>query len=219
MVYTTQGGTFPQYYNDIIKNHTLIAGATGSGKSILINNIIKYITSTAPPSAAALVLIDIKRVELERWRDCAHCLRYADTIQKITATLEQVARLMYKRFDYMKKNKLLLYNGGSIYIIVDEMAILSLSSKKASATLAELATLGRAAKIVLITATQRPTRDIITPLVSVNYINKIALRVNSKRDSINILGIASAEQLPRYGYGLILTPDYTTPQKIEIKPL
>lgn len=219
MVYTTQGGTFPQYYNDIIKNHTLIAGATGSGKSILINNIIKYITSTAPPSAAALVLIDIKRVELEQWRDCAHCLRYADTIQKITAALEQVARLMYKRFDYMKKNKLLLYNGSTIYIIVDEMAILSLTSKKASATLAELATLGRAAKIVLITATQRPTRDIITPLVSVNYINKIALRVNSKRDSINILGIASAEQLPRYGYGLILTPDYTTPQKIEIKPL
>lgn len=219
MIYLTNGGVYPHFYKDIITNHTLIAGATGAGKSTLIHNIIKYITNTMPPNAAALVLIDIKRVELVQYQAAPHCLKYADTVSEIVTTLNQIKRIMFDRFSEMKYNKQTIYNGGYIYIIVDEIAIISLTSKPAAAIISELATLGRAAKIVLITATQRPTRDIITPLISVNYINKIALRTACKRDSINILGIAGAENLPRFGYGIISTPEIQPPQIIEIKPL
>ncbi len=205
--YITQGGTFPAYYKTITGGgHVLIAGATGSGKSFLINNIITFITRTEPPNRAALVLIDTKRVELQQWQRVNHCIIYADTAGRVLRALRRTSAEMARRFNKMKRQNLKTYSGGRLYIIIDELADLYLNHKQAAACLDNIATLGRAAGITIIAGTQRPTRDIIRPLVSVNFIHKIALHTNSKRDSINILGTAGAEALPWYGFGILQTP-------------
>ncbi len=207
--YTTQGGIYPTYYNVLTQGgHVLVAGATGSGKSVFINNIIKYIIATAPPSNSAFVFIDSKRVELQEYQKTPHCLIYADTPTKILQAIRRVNAEMSKRFKTMKSAKLKQYNGTNLFIIIDELADIYINHKSTALLLDNIATLGRAASITIIGGTQRPTRDIIRPLVSVNFIHKVALHTNSKRDSINIIGTAGAEALPMYGYGIIQTPSH-----------
>lgn len=207
--YITQGGSFPAYYKILAGGgHVLIAGATGSGKSVLINNIIKFVTCTQPPSGAGFILIDTKKIELIDWREDPHTSIYADTHNKVTHALKRANTEMYKRFKTMKSEHLKKYEGTQLYIIIDELADLYINYKEAAKELDTIATLGRAAGITIIAGTQRPTRDIIRPLVSVNFIHKIALHTNSKRDSINILGAAGAEELPYFGYGIIQTPNH-----------
>lgn len=216
--YTTTGGVFPAFYRTITESgHILIAGATGSGKSVLISNILKYLTATKPPNNCGIVLLDPKRVELRDWLQYPHCTAYADTIPRIENTLFKCERTQQARFKEMQRQGLKRYENGDIYIIIDELADLLLSSKAAAGYLSSLAMLSRAAGFHIIAGTQRPTRDIITPMISVNFIHKIALHTNSKQDSRNIIGVTGADELPYYGYGLLQTPGKALTQiKIDI---
>lgn len=217
-IYITKGGTFPRFYITITQTgHTLIAGATGSGKSVLINNILKFLTDTKPPSDCGIILLDPKRVELQNWKQFPHCITHADSIKSIGKILYNCIATMEARYKTMQRQNLKQSQEGNIYIVIDELADLLLTSKNASSYLSQLAMLSRAANFHIIAGTQRPTRDIITPLISVNFTHKIALRTNSAQDSRNIIGIAGAEKLPLFGYGIIQTPGVEIQQiKIDI---
>lgn len=213
---TPQGPASRLVLDFINQTHLLIAGTTGSGKSVIINNII-YTLLYKSPKEVKLILIDPKKVELIQYRELPHTLAYASEQADIINTIKKVVDLMEQRFQTMQKQSIKKSKEADIYIIIDEYADLITTSKKdAERLICRIAQLGRAAKIHLIIATQRPTRDIITGQVKVNIDPRLALRVPTAQDSRNIINIKGAEQLGKYGQAFYLTPDTLTPQLVNI---
>lgn len=217
ITYRTPAGKYPGLAADILKQpHTLIAGATGSGKSVLINSVI-YAGLYFAPCEKQFILIDPKRVELIDYKDTPHTLRYASEPADIAAALRYAVGLMENRYRIMQQKRIKQYTGAHIYIFVDEFADLMTTQKRETMPLlCRIAQLGRAAGIHLILATQRPTRDIITGQIKVNIDARIALRCPTAQDSRNIINVKGAELLPRYGYGYYLTPETMQPALMEI---
>lgn len=196
--------------------HLLIAGSTGSGKSVLINSLI-YTALYKSPNRCRFILIDPKRVELIDFVPLPHCIRYASEPPNIAAALASAVELMEQRYKLMQRQRIKKSNAADIYIIIDEFADLMITQKKQCLPLLiRISQLGRAANIHLIAATQRPTRDIINGQIKVNMDSRIALRCPTGQDSRNIINIKGAETLPRYGYGYYLTPETMTPQLIQV---
>lgn len=213
----TPGGTAPAVCLDMLKQpHLLIAGSTGSGKSVLINSLI-YTALYNSPNRCRLILIDPKQVELIDYKHLPHCLRYASEPGDIAAALGWAVELMEQRFKRMQKQHTKESIEADIFIIIDEFADLMTTQKRQTLPqLQRAAQLGRAAHIHLIAATQRPTKDIINGQIKVNMDSRVALRCPTGQDSRNIINIKCAETLPRYGYGYYLTPETMTPQLIQI---
>lgn len=200
-------------YNEKIVNsqlHTLIAGCTGSGKSVFLNNLICYILSQ---DNTGLILIDPKKVELSQYRNTTHTIMYGDIPSAIEQTLRYAVALMNKRYDIMQAQGIRKYTEEPVYVIIDELASFSTIEelRPCNALLSQLATLARAANIFLIACTQRPTNDVITPLYKVNCDCKIALRTASEQESRNIIGISDAKRLPKNGKCIMTHPDYLEP--------
>lgn len=210
-------GTVSKLCMDILKQpHTLIAGATGSGKSVLINSLI-YTALFDSPNKTQLILIDPKRVELIDYKSLPHTMAYGSEPREIAKILKQATALMDRRYSDMQKRHIKRYDGSDVYIIVDEFADLMTTQKRETLpTLCRIAQLGRAAGIHLILATQRPTRDIINGQIKVNIDSRVALRCPTKQDSRNIINTGGAELLPRYGSGYYLTPDTMQPLPVNI---
>lgn len=217
VTYTTPAGSYPRLYSDILQQpHTLIAGATGSGKSIVINGLIHTALYSAP-NEKQLVLIDPKRVELIAYTDLPHTALYACETTDIIYALSRSIDLMEYRYQTMQKQRLKRYIGSDIYIFIDEYADLITTAKKAVfPMIARLAQLGRAAGVHLIIATQRPTREIVNGQIKVNVDSRLALRCPTAQDSRNIINQSGAESLPRYGQGYYLTPDTMYPVLVDI---
>ena len=215
--YTTPGGSVPRLCVDILKQpHTLIAGATGSGKSVLINSLI-FTALHYAPSEKQFILIDPKRVELIDYKSLPHTIRYASEPADIIYALCDSLKMMESRYKWMQKKHLKEYPGSDVYIIIDEFADLMTTYKRETeATICRLAQLGRAARIHLILATQRPTSEIITGRIKVNIDSRVALRCPTAQDSRNIINQNGAEQLNRYGQGYYLTPDTMQPVIVNI---
>lgn len=209
MRYTTPGGNiYDLYANMLDQPHMLIAGATGSGKSVLINGLIATMLYSAP-CEQQLILIDPKRVELREYRKLPHCIRYASEPEAIRDALTYAVDLMERRYRSMRRTR--EYSGAHVYIFIDELADLLTTDKRAvTPLLARLTQLGRAARIHVIAATQRPTRDIINGQIAVNMDARIALRCPTAQDSRNIIHVPGAEALPRYGQAYYLTPEGLT---------
>jgi len=199
-------------YEDMLNQpHMLIAGSTGSGKSVIINGLI-YTLLIKDPANVGLILIDPKRVELVQYKNTCCCMRYASEQEAMIRILDYAVDLMEQRYREMQKRKLRSYSGKKIYIFVDELAdLLTTSKKQVLPNIQRLAQLGRAAQIHLILATQRPTKDIISGQLKVNLDSRMALRVPTAVDSRNIINVAGAEDLPRYGQGYYLTPETMKP--------
>ena len=187
---------------DMLKQpHLLIAGSTGSGKSVLINSLI-YTALYQSPNRCKFILIDPKRVELVDYKVLPHTISYSSEILNILKALQYSVDLMEKRYKQMQRQRIKKSNDTDIYIIIDEYADLIIQAKKqVEPHIIRLSQLGRAANIHLILATQRPTKDIITGAIKVNLDSRIALRCSTAQDSRNILDAKGAETLPRYGYG------------------
>lgn len=204
----TPGGIAHNSVLDMLKQtHLLIAGSTGSGKSVLINTLI-YTALYKSPAALRFVLIDPKRVELVDYAALPHCLTYCTEPPEIVNALSLCVSEMENRYKRMQSQRQKKSTEPDIYIIIDEFADLMTTSKRDTLPqLQRLAQLGRAANIHLIVATQRPTRDIINGQIKVNIDCRVALRCPSPQDSRNIIDRKGAETLPRFGFGYYLTPN------------
>ena len=205
--YTTPGGYLPAFCVELeSQTHILIAGATGSGKSVAINTLIHGLLLDLPRDVG-LVLIDPKRVELSPFRSVPHCLGYASEQGEIDALLRRVVATMEERYTSMQRRGLRKWDGGHIWVIVDEFADLMVTSKKTcKPLLMRIAQLGRACGVHLVIATQRPTRDIISGDIKVNLDCRLALHCPTAQDSRNIIDRNGAETLPAYGQGILRRP-------------
>lgn len=190
--------------------HALVAGATGSGKSVFINSIIVSILYKADPSEVKLILVDPKKVELGVYDGIPHLLIPVVTeAKKAAGALNWAVAEMMKRYDLFKEtgvrkleayNTLMEKNGGEklpqIVIIIDELADLMMAAaKEVEDYICRLAQLARAAGIHLIIATQRPSVDVITGLIKANIPSRIALAVSQAVDSRTIIDRSGAEKL------------------------
>lgn len=200
--------------------HLLIAGQTGSGKSVLENTLISSLLMNYNPSQLQLMLIDPKCVELSQYAGIPHLLSPIITdAQKAAIGLNYCVSVMEERYKTMEKKG--IQNGKDIYsaivIVIDELADLMLSGyrKPIETAITRIAQLGRAANIHLIIATQRPTVNVITGLIKANIPSRIALNVASVRDSMVILDHKGAERLQGNGDGLYKAAGSITETRIQ----
>ena len=186
--------------------HLLVAGTTGSGKSVFINTLLTSILYKFSPEDLRLILIDPKMLELSVYNDIAHLLTPVVTEpKKAIIALKWVCKEMERRYSLMNEEStrsLEGYNQKSIeklpYIVVfiDEMADLMMTAgKEVEHYVQRLAQMARACGIHLVMATQRPSVDIITGSIKANFPSRISFQVASKYDSRTVLGEIGAEQL------------------------
>lgn len=219
------------YFTDLSKMpHLLIAGATGSGKSVCINSIISSILLKASPEEVRFLLIDPKRIELSYYEGIPHLLRPVVKDRKEAAyALKQAVtwmELRYKHFakdgvrDIFSHNQTLEERDEEkplpfIIIIIDEFADLILSAgKEIEESITRLAQMARAVGIHLIVATQRPSVDVITGLIKANFPVRIAFKVPSRVDSKTILDEIGAEKLLGLGDMLYIPPGTAEPIRL-----
>lgn len=207
--------------------HILIAGSTGSGKSVCINTIINSIIYNAKPSETKLILIDPKVVELSIYNDLPH-LAVPEVItdsKQALAVLNIVLHEMTRRFQLFAKagaKNIDSFNEKSvekipyIVVIIDELADLMMTAAKdVEAAICRIAQMGRAAGIHLVVATQRPSVDVITGLIKANMPTRIAFAVTSQIDSRTILDQGGAEKLLGKGDMLYYPIGATRPIRVQ----
>lgn len=192
--------------------HLLIAGQTGAGKSVLMNDIICSLLLKNTPDTARFVFIDPKQVEFSRFAALPH-VQPGDAVTSTGAALQALQALcaeMDERYTRMKTEGVKNYTGQRVYIFIDELADLMLTAGKIKKQVEEciirIAQKGRAAGYHLIIATQTPRAAVITGLISANIPVKIALTVSNVKESVLILGHKSAEGLTGAGDCILKTP-------------
>lgn len=208
--------------------HLLIAGTTGSGKSVLINAIISSILFRASPEEVKFIMVDPKRVELTPYNDIPHQLtRVITDVAKVGNALGWLVNQMEKRyrlFEEMGVKNITGYNEMSgfqampfIILIVDEMADIMMSKNAGDieGKIVRLAQMARAVGIHLILATQRPSVNILTGIIKANIPARIAFQVTSMIDSRVIIDTPGAEKLLGKGDMLYIPPDVAKPKRIQ----
>lgn len=206
--YKTPGGQVYTLFDDMaMQPHLLVAGATGSGKSVVVNGIIYNLVHNGP-NESQLILIDPKRVELVQYKNFPHCIRYASEPDTMIQALQYAMMITENRYQEMQRKHVKKYTGGNIYVIIDELADLMTTQKKqVQPLLQRLCQVGRAANIHVIACTQCPLASVIPTAISVNFDSRVGLRTRNAQDSRNILGKTGCELLPRYGQGFFLKPE------------
>ena len=209
MQYRTPGGQYSTLYYDMAKQpHLLIAGATGSGKSVVINGILQALLINHSPATCRLILIDPKRVELVQYKHLPHTVAYASEPGEPERALKQAIAIIEDRYQYMQKHGLRKWDGADVYVIIDELADLMTTDRKTIQPLLQrICQIGRAARVHVIAATQCPLATVIPTAIKVNFDSRVGLRCRSAQDSRNILGQTGCENLPRYGQGYYMTPE------------
>ncbi len=201
--------------------HLLIAGATGSGKSVCINAITTCLIFNTPPEDLRLVMIDPKRVELSRFKGLPHLLSGVEhEAERVIGVLKWITREMeerYKKFaeagarhleDYNRKVKPHRERLPYIVVIIDELADLMLfAPDEIEWQICRIAQMARATGIHLIIATQRPSVDVVTGLIKANFPSRISFSVTSQIDSRVILDSVGAESLLGEGDMLYMASD------------
>lgn len=216
--------------------HMLIAGATGSGKSVCINTLIMSILYKANPNDVKFIMVDPKMVELTAYADIPHMLIPVVTdpkkasaalnwaVQEMTVRYEKFAALGVRDIkSYNKKIAGLKHNDDNTYekmcqivIVVDEFAdLMMVASNEVEDAVCRLAQLARAAGIHLVLATQRPSVNVITGLIKANIPSRIALSVSSAIDSRTIINGSGAEKLLGNGDMLFAPQDYPKPVRVQ----
>jgi S-DNA-T family DNA segregation ATPase FtsK/SpoIIIE len=199
--------------------HLLVAGATGSGKSVAINSIILALLYNARPNEVKLVMVDPKMLELSLYNDIPHLLspvvtqpkKAAETLRALVAEMErryrQLAERGSKNIESFNKAVPEAERLPFIVVIIDELADLMMTvQREVEDSIMRLAQMARAAGIHLIVATQRPSVDVITGLIKANLPARISFQVSSKTDSRTILDANGAENLLGMGDMLFLPP-------------
>lgn len=207
--------------------HVLIAGATGSGKSVLLHSFISTLLFRASPHEVKLILIDPKRVELTRYNGIPHLLTrvITDSEKALPALKWAIAEMdrRYKIFEETNARDINAYNELSgfqalpyIVIVVDELAdLMTLAPAEVEKTITRLAQMSRATGLHLVLATQRPSVDVLTGLIKANIPCRIAFNVTSQVDSRVIIDQSGAEKLLGRGDMLYVPPDASKPTRIQ----
>ena len=206
--------------------HVLIAGATGSGKSVCINSIVASLLLTRPPDQLRILMVDPKRVELTPFNGIPHLITpvIVETDEVITA-LRALMREMLRRYKQMEETgarNITGYNAKArdripyLVLIVDELADLMIAGGfEVEQNLIRLAQLGRATGIHLVLSTQRPSVNVVTGLLKANIVARVAFAVASQVDSRVILDAAGAEKLLGKGDMLLLNNDSPKPRRVQ----
>ena len=209
--------------------HLLIAGATGSGKSVCLNAIISGLLMHLSPEQLRFVMIDPKRVELADFADVPHLAfsRIVVEMDEVVGTLQAVINEMesrYRKFAKAGVRNIKSYNekNSSVMpmpywvVVIDELADLMIAAPyQVEQQLVRLAQLARATGIHLVVATQRPSVDVITGLIKANFPTRIGFAVASSVDSRTVLDQGGAEKLLGRGDMLYLPPDEQKPKRVQ----
>ncbi len=207
--------------------HILIAGATGSGKSVCLNCIVACILAQTSPQDVRLVLIDPKRVEMVNFSDIPHLItpvvvdnnKAVETLRRVTLEMDN----RYHKFAAIGARNIEAYNRHPkaseplpyLVVIIDELADLMMTTADVVEPLiCRLAQLARATGIHLVVATQRPSVDVITGLIKANFPTRISFAVVSSIDSRTILDTIGAEKLLGKGDMLYIPPEASKPKRI-----
>lgn len=207
--------------------HVLIAGTTGSGKSVLINAFVASLLFRASPSEVKLIMIDPKRVELTGYNNIPHLLvpvvvEAAQSVSALKWALKEMDRRYIKFAESGVKN-IDSYNELAgfqalpyIVILIDELAdLMALAPVEVEDSIARLAQMARATGIHLILSTQRPSVDVLTGLIKANVPSRISFSVSSMIDSKVIIDMPGAEKLLGRGDMLYIPPDQAKPTRIQ----
>ncbi len=206
--------------------HMLVAGATGSGKSVCLNVIIAALLYQNGPDDLKFIMVDPKRVELGVYAGIPHLL--VPPIVKVDEAinaLKWAVREMERRLDHLAKagaRDIDSYNAKSkermpkVVIVIDELAdLMSQSKREVEAVIVRIAQMARAAGIHLVLATQRPSVDVITGTIKANIPTRLAFSVASQVDSKTIIDMGGAEKLLGRGDMLVSTPQISKPKRLQ----
>ena len=206
--------------------HMLIAGATGSGKSVCINSIVASLLFTKPPDQLRVLMVDPKRVELTPFNGIPHLIAPVIVdVDKVNPALRAMMREMFLRYKLMEDigtRNISGYNAKSkdkmpyLVLIVDELAdLMMVGGFEIEQNLVRLAQLGRATGIHLVLATQRPSVNVVTGLLKANIPARVAFAVASQVDSRVILDTVGAEKLLGRGDMLLLNNDSPKSRRVQ----
>ena len=222
-----QGSDGETVVRDLAKMpHLLIAGSTGSGKSVFVNTLLSCLLMNRTPAEVRLLLVDPKRVELTPYNGIPHLMTpvVVETDQVVSLLKGLIREMLdrYRRFEEMSVRNIEAYNDripeGMPYLVVavDELADLMMTASfEVEQSLCRLAQLGRATGIHLIVATQRPSVDVVTGLIKANFPSRVSFAVTSQIDSRTILDTMGAEKLLGRGDMLYLPVDGSRPERVQ----
>ena len=206
--------------------HLLVAGATGSGKSVFINTVVSALLMEKSPAQMRLLMVDPKRVELTPYNGVPHLLTpVVVETDKVVGLLKGLIQEMFNRYRRMEEvgvrnidgyNKKVSEQMSYIVVAIDELADLMMTAAfDVEQSLCRLAQLGRATGIHLVVATQRPSVDVVTGLIKANFPSRVSFGVTSQIDSRTILDTAGAEKLLGRGDMLYLSQDASRPERVQ----
>lgn len=206
---TPAGAVYSPFLRLADRPHLLIAGATGSGKSVALNGIIHSLLMTQSPFNCQFVLIDPKKVELMQYEKLPHTARYAAEHPDIVRALQWAVEETDRRFGIMQASGLKEYDGPHLYVVIDELADLMVSIKKETLPpLQRLAQVGRAARVHVIACTQNVLAVTIPTVLKCNFSTILGLRTANKQQSRFLISEGGCEMLPDpkregKGYGFL----------------
>ncbi len=210
--------------------HVLIAGQTGSGKSVMINSLLTSLLYKNSPSDLKLILVDPKQVEMAPYNDIPHLLTpVINEPEKCISALKWAVNEMERRYALLAEEKLRDIKGYNakmhgkgeatmpyVVVVIDELAdLMMMAARDVEALIVRLAQKARAVGVHLVLATQRPSVDVITGLIKANIPARIAFTVTSQVDSRTILDQVGAEKLLGAGDMLLSTPSMSKPKRVQ----
>ena len=208
------GDEFCGFYSNLLNTAggALVSGATGSGKSVVLNGILLSILgqyrpySTGSKEECELYLCDPKIVEFRAYKSLPHVRKYASDYEAILSCLDAVDDVMMARYSEMARRGIKSWDGSRIFLFIDEMGDLMLTRKKAFLPrLTHLLNLCRAAGITLFLGSQSPSKATIPAVVQLNCTAKICLKCDTSIESRQVVGIRGAELLPAHGTAMVRT--------------